>query len=104
MIFPEVWYFRYYLALEARLDNLVAVEAQNVLAIVAQLRILRDAIPATSQNQDTASAAVWVRNPDELSERIRLYNYQRLQLCDALGVPAGPQLGGRSGGGIKLRV
>lgn len=92
VIFPEVWYFRYYLALEARLDNLVGVEAQNVLTYLGQLRTMEAAIPGTADNLDTDQAAVWTHNKNELRDRMNLYRTWRLELCNMLGLPPGPNM------------
>lgn len=38
-------------------------------------------------------AGVWHRNRSEVSDRTRLYNQWRRQLCGLLGIPPGPSLG-----------
>lgn len=58
-------------------------------AFLPSLAVLELALTATSDNLDTASAAVWTRNPAELAERSVLYRGQRLALCRFLGVDIG---------------
>lgn len=92
VIFPEPWYFRFYLALETRLSNLVTEEAQVVLARLAELRTLETAIPGAGANLDTDQAAVWVHNKNETKDRTNLYRQWRVELCNILGIPPGPYL------------
>ena len=56
------------------------------------LRLLEADIPATRLNIDTAQAAVWTRNPNELAERVQLFNYWRKRLCGFIGSYFGPEL------------
>lgn len=92
VLFPEPWFFRYYLAMEARLQNLVQDEALVVLARVAELRTLETAIPTAGGNLDTDQAAVWKRNANEVRDRMNLYRIWRTELCGILGIPPGPYL------------
>jgi hypothetical protein len=103
VIFPEAWTFPSYLALEARLNNLLASEAQTILTYLGQLRTLEAAIPGTSDNLDTAAAAVWTHNPSELRDRMNLYRTWRLELASILGIPAGPNLTASSSG-MRCRI
>lgn len=92
VVFPEPWVFRYYLALEARLSNMTASEADAIKLYLTDLRTLETALPAASANLDTNRAAVWVHNKNELSDRAALYQTWRLELCGTVGIPPGPYL------------
>jgi len=56
------------------------------------LRLLESDIPNTRVNIDTARAAVWYRNANELAERVTLYTYWRKRLCRFIGSYYGPEL------------
>jgi len=43
-------------------------------------------------NIDTAQAAVWYRNANELKERVSLYTFWRQELCRFIGSYYGPDL------------
>lgn len=101
VIFPEPWFFRYYLALEARLSNLTPGEGAVVMARLAELRTLETAVPGAGDNLDTDQAAVWHHNKSEVRDRMNLYRQWRLELCNILGIPPGPHL---KVAGIRLRV
>ena len=102
VIFPEPWFFRYYLALEARLSNMTATEAAVVQATyLPNLRTLETAIPAASSTLMVDTAAVFVRNKREMRERNALFDGWRRRLCGFLGIPPGPELGA---GGVSFVV
>lgn len=103
VVFPEAWVFPSYLALEARLNNLVAAEAQTVITYLGQLRTMEAAIPGTSDNLDTDQAAVWTHNKNELRDRMNLYRTWRLELCNLIGIPPGPHLSA-AGSGMRCTV
>lgn len=103
VIFPEAWVFPSYQALEARLNNLLAAEAQNVLTYLGQLRTIEAAIPGVGDNADTLKAAVWEWNPKELRDRMNLYRTWRLELASMLGIPPGPYLNA-SGSGMRCVI
>jgi hypothetical protein len=94
-------YFQIYGLLEFRLTNLSASEIVIARRYLGTLTTLELAVPATSDNLDTDQAAVWTRNKDELTDRIRLFDEWRQRLCGFLGVPAGPAL---SNGTVPLIV
>ncbi len=83
-------FFASYGVLEFRLTNLAPAELQVVRQYLANLYTLEAAIPAASDNLDTASAAVYVHNKDELLDRAALFAMWRQQLVSFLGVPFGP--------------
>lgn len=97
-VFPAPWIMKQYLALEYRLQNMNADEA-NVLVntYLTNLATLENAIPATGANLDTEVAAVWTHNKNEQRDRERLFDSWRLRLCQFLGVPPGPNFGGQAG-------
>lgn len=97
-------FFQHYGTLEFRLNNLLAEEEVVIrTTYLANLSTLESAIPGTTDNLDTAKAAVWEHNPNELRDRQRLFNYWRQQLCNFIGVPPGPNFG-PSGGSLQLVV
>lgn len=94
--------FRFFEAagtLEYRLLNAAPAEIQAIRQMVAEAQPLRTGILGAAGNLDTDIAAVWTRNRNEVSDRKRLFNDWRLELCDYLGVPPGPGLQRQSGGG-----
>ena len=88
-------FFQAYGLLEYRLTNLSPSEEAVARGYLGQLAALESAIPATGTRLDTAEAAVWTRNADELRERTALFDDWRRRFCAFLGVPAGPALGDR---------
>lgn len=83
----------------AYLDTQIAAMAPAEVAVVQNtflptLRLLETAVDNTSQNLDTAQAAVWTHNPNEMQDRIALYTNKRLELCEFIGCPPGGRLKG----------
>lgn len=101
--FQSYRFFQAYGTLEYRMSNLLPEEETVVTAKLATLYPLEIAIASASSNLDTDKAAVWTHNKNEVADRIRLYNYWRTDLCDYLGIPAGPQYAS-AGGGISFVV
>lgn len=83
-------YFQHYGTLEFRMSNGSAEEAAAVIAMLATLAALEADLVATTGNLDTASAGPWVHNSKELRDRVELYSFHRLELCNFFGVPPGP--------------
>ena len=81
--------------MEFRLTRMSGAEEAVARQYLAQLAALETAVPETGATLDTAQAAVWKRNPEELRERLALLDDWRRRLCGFIGVPAGPALGGR---------
>lgn len=94
-------FFQAYGTLEYRLNNLAPAEAAVVLQYISTLAAIEAAIPPTSDNLDTESAAAWTHNADELKDRLNLFDAWRRRMCGFLGVPPGPGLGQA---GIQLVV
>lgn len=76
-----------------RLSTLRAEEETIVTNYLITLAGLEAGIAAAAGNLDTDKAAVWQRNRSEVSDRTRLYNQWRRQLCGFIGVAPGPSLG-----------
>jgi hypothetical protein len=94
------WRFnQVYGAMEFRIQHLSGSEEAVVRQYLGQLVLLERAVPAASDTLDTAQAAVWTRNADELAQRLRLLDDWRRRLCGFLGLPPGPALEGRASGG-----
>lgn len=97
VVFPQPWIMRQYLALEYRLQHISSDEGAVVVnTYLTNLYALETAIPAASENLDTDQAAVWVHNKREVDDRADLLDMWRSRLCNFLGVPRGPNFGGRS--------
>ena len=96
VVFPFPWIMKQYLALEYRLLHMSASEGAIVVnTYLANLTTLENAIPTASQNLDTAQAAVWFHNKDELRDRDALFDSWRRRLANFMGVPVGPNFGGQ---------
>ena len=89
-------FYQAYGALEYRLNNLSASEEAVLRQHLATLRMFESAIPAAADNLDTAAAAVWTHNQDEVEQRQRLERDWGRRLCGFLGLPPGPALLGQS--------
>jgi hypothetical protein len=85
-------YFQVYGLLEFRLTNLSDSEISVVRRYLGNLGVLELAIPGASDNLETDQAAVWSRNKNELTDRLRLLDEWRRRMCGFLGIPAGPAL------------
>lgn len=85
-------YYQAYGALEYRMTNLSDPEVAVVRNHLNVLRAFEAAIPAAAVTLDTASAAVWTRNANELADRQRLEQDWGRRLCAFLGLPPGPGL------------
>ena len=83
-----------YGVLEYRLANLTANEATVVTAMLTNLNALETGVSSSAANLDTDSASVWKHNKNEVGDRIGLYRWNRLELCNFFGDGiAGPSLG-----------
>lgn len=77
--------------LDIILSGLTSTQERVVSTLyLANLTTLEAAIVSASANLDTAKAAVWTHNQDELADRQALYYAVRLQFAAFLGVPPGP--------------
>ena len=94
-------FFQAYGTLEYRLNNLAPAEIAVTLQYISTLATLEAAIPPSSENLDTNSAATWIHNDKEAADRITLFDGWRRRLCGFLGVPPGPSL---NDAGISLVV
>lgn len=94
-------FFQAYGLMEFRLSHLSDAEETVARRFLVTLEALERAIPAAGETLDTAVAAVWTRNANEITERTRLLDDWRRRLCGFLGLPPGPAL---SPGGMRLVV
>lgn len=78
--------------LDTQMAGMVATEVAQVTALLEILPTLDTALQNASQNLDTAQAAVWVHNANEITDRARLFRMYRLRLCTLFNVPPGPGL------------
>ena len=85
--------------MEFRLMRMSGAEEAVARQYLGQIAALEAAVPESAATLDTAQAAVWKRNPEELRERIALLDDWRRRLCGFVGVPPGPALGGSGLGG-----
>jgi len=85
-------FFQAYGTLEYRLNNLAPAEIAVTLQYISTLATLEAAIPPTSANLDTDSAAAWTHNENETRDRTLLFDSWRRRLCGFLGIPPGPAL------------
>jgi hypothetical protein len=98
----ESWrFFQAYGTLEYRLNNLAPAEIAVTVQYLSTLTALEVAIPPTSENLDTDSAAAWTHNANETRDRMNLFDGWRRRLCGFLGIPPGPAL---ADAGITLVV
>lgn len=81
-----------YQTLAHRLKTLRAEEEAIIASYLVTLASLENGTARAADNLDTDKAAVWQRNRSEVSDRTRLYNQWRRQLCGLLGIPPGPSL------------
>ncbi len=94
-------FFQAFGTLEYRLNNLSTAEVAVTLQYLTTLTTLEAAIPPSSENLDTDSAAAWTHNPNETADRMKLFDTWRRRLCGFLGVPPGPAL---ASAGVSLVV
>lgn len=94
-------FFDHYGQLEFRLTNLTMSEISVVRSMLSTLVALETGPSGAANQIDTDKAAIWTRNKDEVKDRVDLYNQQRLELVQFLGVPPGP---GRPTFSVRLTV
>ena len=86
-------FFQHYGTLEFRMNNMLA-EEEDVIRdkFLTNLSTLETAVLSTTENLDTAKAAVWEHNKNEMRDREALLSNWRMKLCQFIGVPPGPGL------------
>ncbi|MGH8259852.1 MAG: hypothetical protein ACRES6_08940 [Steroidobacteraceae bacterium] len=85
---PGVWQ-----TLEHRLANLTPENEATLVSIyLTNLYTLEQQIISAAANLDTAQAAVWKRNPTEITDRAKLFDGWRRRMCGFLGIAPGPAL------------
>lgn len=87
-------FFQEYGLLEFRMTNLAPAELQNVRWRLAMIYPAQAAFDAMYDTINVAQAAAFTRNPNELRERRAHMTALRRSLCDAVGVPPGPEFTG----------
>ena len=97
-------FYQAYGAMEWRLVNLSGTEETVLRQYLGTLATLELGIPGSGAGLDTGSAAGWVRNPAEVSERVGLFDDWRRRFCAFLGVPPGPALAEAGSSGVRLVV
>lgn len=91
-----------YGAMEYKMNTLGAPEEAVVrTTYLTNLAVMETAIFGSGANLDTAAAAVWTHNQNEVRDRTRLFNQTRRQFCSFLGIPPGDGLGN---GGLTVVV
>jgi|SRR5882724_2355747 len=83
-IFSNRYYARN-LLFEYRIANLTTTEESTIINVfLTNLYTLENAIPASSDNLDTDTAAIWKHNKYEVRDRVRLFNYWRRRLVSMI--------------------
>ena len=95
-------FFTSYGTMEFVMNNISPSEEAQVRVYVTALDGLETAILAAGVNMGTAAAAVWTRNAREMQDRENLYGAWRVKLCNFMGIPAGPGVGG--GASVSVSV
>jgi hypothetical protein len=86
-------FFQHYGTLEFRMNNMLADEEDVIRdKFLTNLSTLETAVLSTTENLDTAKAAVWEHNKNEMRDREALLSNWRMKLCQFIGVPPGPGL------------
>lgn len=81
------------MSLYTRLTTLSASEeAVLINTYLTPLASLETGILGAADNLDTASAAVWTRNANEVGDRTSLFRQWRREMCAFLGFAPGPGL------------
>jgi hypothetical protein len=81
------------LSLDYRLVHLLPEEENTLTTVFLPNLASREAeVQAVGANLTVDTAGPFKRNPRELSERKRLYNDLRIELCNFLGFPCGPAI------------
>lgn len=93
-----------YGVLEYKMNTLGAEEEAVARTVyLANLNTLQTNIVGASDNLDTAQAAVWTWNKNEVRDRTLLFTQWRRDFCGFLGITPGPALGD-SGASCSLVV
>lgn len=83
-------FMQHYQTLEFRLQHFSAEEETAFRKLLTDCGTLETAVIGSTANLDTAKAAVWTHNKNEVRDRQGLYDYSRKKLCDFIGIPPGP--------------
>jgi len=92
---PGVWQ-----TLFTRLENMPPETESTLISVyLGALYPLEQAIVNAGRDLDTDEAASWVRNKNEVADRMRLFDSWRRRMCHLIGVAPGPYLGQ---GGLRV--
>jgi hypothetical protein len=94
-------FFQAYGFLEFRMTNATDDELTQIRQYLTYLATLEAAIPALIGQLAIDGAAALKTNPSAVRDSVNLYNWQRRELCNFMGVPAGSGLGT---GGTRMVV
>ncbi len=95
-------YFEHYGVMEYRFNTMTVEEFADITKIhLPRLVAFEAAIFGVTDNLDEDTVAVISRNKTELADRVRLYTWARVELCNFLGLPFGP---GLKVGGSRMRA
>ncbi len=89
-------YFAAYETMEFRMANLLPDELLTIRTRLAALTLSETQLEAMGATLNVGTAAVFTRNPNEMSDRTRFFDSLRRRLCGFLGIPPGPYLTGGS--------
>jgi hypothetical protein len=90
------------MSLQQRLTTLSASEESVLInTYLTPLYTLETAVVGAGDNLDTDQAAVWTRNRTEVSDRTKLRNQIRREMCGFIGFAPGPALGNGAGQVIR---
>lgn len=93
------------MSLFTRLASLSATEEAVLTGMyLANLNALEGAVPLAGDNLDTAVAAVWTHNANEVRDRLALLAQWSLRMCAFLGVAPGPGLQAGPGLGSAIAM
>ena len=84
------------MSLFKRLTTLSSAEEAILVNYLTQIASLETDYLGATSNLDTAVAAVWTHNPNEIGDRANIYNRWRRLMCAFLGLEPGPGLGDSS--------
>ena len=77
-----------------RLRSLSAAEELVLITnFINPINLMEKAIVDAGSNLDTDVAGIWVRNKGEISDRTKLFNQKRRDMCAFIGIKPGPDLG-----------
>ena len=102
VVFPYPWIMQQFLALEYRLTHLGTDEGNTVVTTyLTPMYAIETDLSTINTNLDTAQAGSWQHNPNEMRDKVQIFDWWRRRLCTFLDVPPGPNL---ASGGNSMRM